>query len=562
MIGISIGGAWLYARKSDYHGKKGGRGRSVDEQLVEGRGWCEDYDVPVNGVYVDDDRSASPMAAEVPREEFERLLGDIGSGLVKRGDVVVAWDSARVYRDLKVYVSLREACVRAGVFLCYKGEFFDLSRRSDRKRTAYDAVDAEDRAWEIAEQVQRSLRGNARLGRPHSRVPYGYIRRYDPRTGDLLDVIIHEEHAAIVREIFERVAAHETHMSIVDDLNARGIPSPSDSCCNRLIGVELQRLREEAGLQVGDVAEVLRWKTRRLARVEAGTYGLRLDDVERMCELYAADEVTAAGLVSQWRSTPQWIALSKKMLKNEAYIGRRSYRGKDVAPAIWPAIVEPEVFHAVQLILADPERRTQKTTETTHLLAGLGVCGVEGCGGICRSGGMPMGYPVYKCNGKHCFQVRAEVVEQYVVAQLVIRFARRDAAELFAVRGTNDERIRELKANIVRWEADLAEAAEKVAARELSVGGLVQLEGVIAPMIKKAQGELGRARINPLLAKLIKPNADAEAVYAEWQRMQLAQQRAVIQSELEITISPVGKGRRRRPVEEYVELSWRRPAAA
>lgn len=560
MIGISIGGAWLYARKSDYHGKQSGRGRSVDEQLFEGRGWCEDNDVPVQGVYVDDDRSASPMAAEVPREEFERLLGDIDSGLIKRGDVVVAWDSARLYRDMDVYLRLRKACVRAGVFLCYKGEFFDLSRRSDRKRTAYDAADAEDRAWEISEQVTRTLRGNARRGRPHSRVPYGYLRRYDPRTGDLLDVVINEAEAEIVREIFERVAAHETHMSIIDDLNARGIPSPSDSCCSRLIGVELARLREQAGLSVVDVADVLRWKVRRLERVEAGTYGLRLDDLERMCELYAADEVTAAGLVSQWRSTPQWVALSRKMLKNAAYIGRRSYRGKDFAPAIWPKIVEPEVFHAVQLILADPERRTQKTTETTHLLAGLGVCGVDGCGGICRSGGMPLGYPVYKCGGKHCFQVRAETIEQYVVAQLVLRFARHDAAELFAVRGTNDERIRELNANITEWEAALAEADQKAAKLEMSLTRLANLEALIAPKIKKAQDELGRARINPLLSKLIKP--DAEAVYAEWRRMGLAQQRAVIRSELEITISPVGKGRRHRPVEEYVELSWRRPKAA
>lgn len=560
---IRIGDGWLYARKSAYHGRQKDRGRSVDEQLTEEREWCEENEVTVGDQYIDDDRSASPMAA-APREEFERLLADIQSGRIKRGDVVVAWEASRLHRDLEIYIKLRNACWHAGVYWCINGDLYDLSKRKDRKRSAQDAIEAEDQAYEISDRVQRSMRANARLGRPHAKTLFGYTRRYDSRTGDLLDVVINEEEAAIVREIFERVAAHETQLAILRDFNSRGVPSPSRSCCNRLIGAELKRLREGAGMSVEDVAGAMQWTENRLERVEAGTWGLRLDDLERMCQLTGTDEVTAAGLASQWRSTPQWATAAqiKKIVKNPAYMGRRHHKGKDFAKAIWPPIVDAETFHSVALILADPSRRTQKTTELTHLLVGLAHCRVDGCKGVARSAGFHStgGWRVYKCDDRYCFQVRAEVVERYVVAQLVLRFARHDAAELFAVRGTNDERTRELKANITEWEAALAEADQKAAKIEITLTRLANLEALIAPKIKKAQEELGRARINPLLSKLIKP--DAEAVYAEWQRMTLAQQRAVIRSELEIAISPVGKGRRHRPVEEYVELSWRRPAAA
>lgn len=555
---IGIGSAWLYARKSSYHGKLKDRGRSVDEQLEEGREWCDDNDIPVAGQFIDDDRSASPMAEDI-REEFERMLEYIEAGRIPRGDLVVTWEDARLYRKLDVYSRLRKVCWDAGVFLCIAGDLIDFSKRGDRKRTANAAVDAEDQAYEISERVKRSMRANARRGRPHGPGLFGYTRHYDTRTGELVEVVVNEAEARIVREIFDRVAASETQISILEDLNVRGIPSPSNSCCNRLIGAELVRLRGAAGLSVEEVASELRWKPRRLGRVEAGTYGLRLDDLQRMCRLYGVDEGTVGAMEGQWRRTPQWTTAAqfKKMLRNRAYLGRRMHLGKD-SKAMWPAIVKPVVFHQVGLILADPGRRTQQTTEVTHLLAGLGDCGVEGCTGVSRSAGRrsPGGDRLYKCNDRFCFQVRADVVERYVVAHLVLRFARHDAAEIFAVRGHGSE-IEALNARIVKWESDLAEAEQMVKDGQLTVARLANLEALIDPQIKSTQRELGRMRVNPLLGKLIQP--DAEAVYAEWNRLSLKQQRAVIRSELRIVISPIGKGRRRRPVEEYVDLSWRRP---
>lgn len=222
----SIGRAWLYARKSSYRGKQKGRGRSVAEQLAAGRGWCEENETPVAGQYVDDGSSASRLGGDV-REDYERMIADIESGKIKARDIVVAWEASRLNRDLAVYVQLRDACWKGDVLWCINGRVYDLSRREDRKASAHDAIQAEDEVYQLSERVRRSLRANAAAGRPQARSLWGYRRVFDADTGDLVEVVIDEEPAKVVREMFERVANLESLRSIRADLNARGIASPT-----------------------------------------------------------------------------------------------------------------------------------------------------------------------------------------------------------------------------------------------------------------------------------------------------------------------------------------------
>jgi DNA invertase Pin-like site-specific DNA recombinase len=223
-----IGEAWLYGRKSSYRGKQKGRGRSVREQLSEGRLWCDEHGVPVAGEYVDDDRSASRLgSAGQTREDFERLITDIEDGRIRPGDVVVTWEASRLYRDLAVYVQLRDACWRAGVLWCINGRLYDLSRREDRKASAYDAIQAEDEAYEISDRVKRTLRSNAAAGRPHGVNLWGYRRVFDPDTGDLVQVVIDEEIAGILRPLWYQVRELRSIGSIRAELNRRGIRSPA-----------------------------------------------------------------------------------------------------------------------------------------------------------------------------------------------------------------------------------------------------------------------------------------------------------------------------------------------
>lgn len=212
--------AYLYGRASRDPKK---RGRSVESQLREGRQLCTDNDWPMVGEFTDVDRSASRYARR-GREQFEEMLEGIEKGVPR---ILVAFEASRYYRDLEAYLRLRNACMAAGVLLCYNGTVYDLSKRVDRKATAQDALQAEDEAEGIRERNLRTVRQNAREGRPHGRLLYGYARRYDPDTGELVEQYPHPERAEIVREVFRRIAAGESSYAIVRDLNSRGVTRPN-----------------------------------------------------------------------------------------------------------------------------------------------------------------------------------------------------------------------------------------------------------------------------------------------------------------------------------------------
>ena len=207
--------AYLYGRASRDPSKKG---RSVNSQLSEGRELCNEHGWPIKAEFRDVDRSASRYATK-SRERFEKMIEGIEVGDCR---ILVAWEASRYYRDLEVYLRLRNVCMANGVLLCYNGTVYDLSKRSDRKATAQDALQAEDEAEGIRDRNLRTVRLNAKAGGPHGRILWGYARRYDPDTGDLLEQYPHPERAKVVLQIFERVAAGESEYSIVRDLRTKG----------------------------------------------------------------------------------------------------------------------------------------------------------------------------------------------------------------------------------------------------------------------------------------------------------------------------------------------------
>ncbi|MGW1840872.1 recombinase family protein [Streptomyces sp. NPDC002067] len=207
--------ALLYGRVSRDPTRKG---NSVSDQLDAGRELCETHGWPVVEAFEDVDRSASRYARR-RRKDFEALIEAIEAG---RGRIVVAWEASRYYRDLEAYLRLRNACSENGVLLCYNGQIYDLSKREDRKATAQDAIAAEGEADEIRERVLRTKRKLAKKGAPNGRILWGYARRYDPETGELIEQYDHPERGPIVTEIFERFESGETEYAILQSLRSRG----------------------------------------------------------------------------------------------------------------------------------------------------------------------------------------------------------------------------------------------------------------------------------------------------------------------------------------------------
>ncbi|RPE40201.1 resolvase-like protein [Streptomyces sp. Ag109_O5-1] len=176
--------AWLYGRNSVDPRKKG---RSVADQLSEGRGLCTNFGWIIDDEFKDTGISASRHARR-SRDDFEALLDTIESADTPPGTmrVLVAYEASRYYRDLEAYVRLRNACYHAGVLLCYNGQVYDLSKREDRKATAMDAIAAEDEGEGIRDRNVRTARLNAEAGGIWGKCPFGFKRKYDPDSGELI----------------------------------------------------------------------------------------------------------------------------------------------------------------------------------------------------------------------------------------------------------------------------------------------------------------------------------------------------------------------------------------
>lgn len=208
--------AVIYARVS-HDPKK--QGKSVADQIKEGRQECAARGWVVAAVFEDNDRSASRHARK-ERPEHDKLMDYLRAG---NADVLITRESSRVQRDLEVYVSLRNLCAEVGLLWCYKGKVHDLTLTDDRFTTGLDALLSEREADEVRDRVMRGQLASANSGRPTAHTPYGYRREYDSRTKALVAQVIEESEAAVIREAAQRYAGGEAITAIMYDFNKRGI---------------------------------------------------------------------------------------------------------------------------------------------------------------------------------------------------------------------------------------------------------------------------------------------------------------------------------------------------
>src|SRR5215469_6263456 len=162
-----------------------GRGTANADQAAENDRYCERQGWTIVGRFTDAGKGAS-RHSKSRRTDYERMVDGVQRG---ECDVLVVWEASRLHRDLAVYVALRDLCVTSRVLLCYNGQVYDMTRGADRFVTGLNALQAEYEADNIRDRVLRTTRANAERGRPHGRIPYGYRRVYDERTGALIEQV-------------------------------------------------------------------------------------------------------------------------------------------------------------------------------------------------------------------------------------------------------------------------------------------------------------------------------------------------------------------------------------
>ena len=202
----SLGGnAIVYARYSSHSQ----RDVSIEQQIDACKKHAEELGLTVIATY--EDRAVSGRTDNRPA--FQRMMRDAEAGKFR---YVLAWKSNRIGRNMMQAMVNESRLMDCGVKVFYAEEDFDDSaagRFALRSMMNVNQFYVEN----MVEDVKRGLYDNAKKGLVNGALPLGYKRGTDGKAE------IDEPKAAIVREIYTRVAAGELFADIAADLNARGI---------------------------------------------------------------------------------------------------------------------------------------------------------------------------------------------------------------------------------------------------------------------------------------------------------------------------------------------------
>ncbi len=177
----------------------------------------EREDLIVYDIYTDDDISGTDFI----RPEFSRMMNDLRDGKI---NCIIVKDLSRLGRNFLEAGEYIEM-----VFPFFRCRFISITDHFDTKYQQADiSIQLKNMANEMyAKDISRKICSTMRTIQEQgkfagSRAPYGY--RLDPL--DKHHLIIDEETAPIVKEMYEMLVAGNTLHGIATSLNAKGIPSP------------------------------------------------------------------------------------------------------------------------------------------------------------------------------------------------------------------------------------------------------------------------------------------------------------------------------------------------
>ncbi|WP_405408855.1 recombinase family protein [Streptomyces decoyicus] len=545
LVGLRAG---LYARKSAYQGKHKAKGRSVKEQLDNGQTTANELGVHVVEQFVDDDRSASTYRAR-EREEFERMIEWIEGGKL---DIVIAWSSTRLQRDLAVYSRLRDACKRHGVLWCYGGKVYDLSNKDDRFRTGLDALIGEREVDEMRDNILRTLRSNAVDGRPHAQAAYGYRRIYDARTGAFICTEAEPSQAPVIVELTRRVGNFENRTKIAVSFNKHGVTPPTRHWTKGMVkklAAWHPSLAENEDIHPDWLARIeeavdLRQEARDRLDADEDPVDIARDFIDR-------DEPL---IMARWIS-----ATITAYAIDERYLGYRSHLGKVTNKEAWPALVDKsDHLRAVAAVKKGKEKRkyNQRPGKVIHQLSTLMICD------ICEipvNSDKQHGYPRYSCaapapagqKGYHA-SAQVSIVDPYVERKMFEWLSSPSFARAYA---KGDEQlmkeIDEAEAEAKLLQAELDEFYEEAGAGRLSARALVAVEAEKLPKIEEAKKRARSLSVPPVVRELA--GASIEEIEKAWKVLDLSQRRAIIDALVEVRLKPQGR-LRDLAVEQFVSV--------
>ena len=211
----------LYVRLSDEDRNKVDKSEaseSIQNQLSMLREYCSERNWDIYDIYCDEDLSG----ADKNRPEFNRLLKDCEAGKI---DVVLCKSQSRFSREMEMIEKyLHDKFIEWGVRFISIIDHADTNDAHNKKARQINGLVNEWYLEELSENIRETLKHKRQQGEfTGSFAPYGYL--IDPENKNHL--IVDENTAPIVRQIFKWYTEGWGYRKIVLELNERKIPSPT-----------------------------------------------------------------------------------------------------------------------------------------------------------------------------------------------------------------------------------------------------------------------------------------------------------------------------------------------
>lgn len=503
--------AAVYGRQSQ------GNEVSIAEQLDIGheRAGTENWDVAA--VYRD--AMSAGRTARRKRDDWPRLLADIRAGRI---DVVWLWESSRGDRVAATWHEFIDLCAAHGV-LIYVEQYeraLDPRKARDWKTLADDGNNSQYESMQTRERINRHTPRLAREGNPHGRAPYGYRRTYgvDAKGDRTLTQAPDPATAPVVRRIFEGLASGRALLRISRELNAEGIAPPYGKW----------------GVKYPD-------RTGRARRKRFADE----DDARAWMEGHPGGEL----YVSQWDADKVWV-----IARNPAYIGKRLHvPGRRLRPtrpyaagtlydAKWDALVDDDVFWAVQRCLDDPSRKTtdRRPGGARHLLSHIAVCGE--CGGpLGVTYRYQKGAPLYMCRTHSGARVHEQQLDDMVVHELLAAFTREDwYAQVRTAGDTGDRELAQARADRDRIQAEYDATVDNAARRVISAEAFARIEPSMLEDLRDAEARI-RALETPAPARWL-TDGPKKDLARRWKDAPIEARRNLISDMMTVTVAKVPGG--------------------
>lgn len=285
---------------------------SIEDQIKHGIEQAKRLGLEYN-LYVDSNESAAHDDTN-NRPQFRQLLNDIEAMLIT---AVYALDFSRVSRSPLVSYQFMPLCAKHSTLLYTSHDgTYDFTTSNDILRAGMQSMYNQDFVRKTKQKVASVLKNRALDGGSYAGIgAYGY------KSGTGKKLVVDEEKAEIVKEIYQMSLLGMGTGSIAKTLNIRGI-----DC----------------------------------------TYKNKKNDTYRVKNRFTGEYTVKQSCDSKWAGNT-----ILGILKNTIYKGQRKYRNETISA---PVIIDSETWDKVQAQLV---ANTRLTGEVRHqyLLRGLCVCG-------------------------------------------------------------------------------------------------------------------------------------------------------------------------------------------